>query len=404
MNSREKNSIFIADFIVPFLSIFGMVMFFPILPTLQKIFGITISEVSWLPNIGYLVMILFSPVVGLLIKKFGTKPLLLVFVFLWIFGISIEILSMTILNYPLFMLGRFIEALGEASFFPLALSMSKVSLSDEDQKKSSSILEIGATTGGLVAALITGNFINSPMKLFVIPITLGIIVWIFILTSVKNAHEKTEKNLASDFESVPQENKKIYISLVLMIFSAQAIFGSIQVYLSYYMESFKAAVHTGAVLSLEQILGTVGAILAAILLKKFSFKAMRNYMYAIFIVSAIGIGMHISLSISVIFLALSSLFVGIAFSTLNIFLAKSIHTDVSKKMSIYTAIRFLGGFLVSLSWGRFIGFYNSIGFGYAETFKILYFSMAVLSTIIVIASIALQRDEKILKEVSKKAA
>jgi MFS family permease len=399
MNSRERNSIFIADFIVPFLSIFGVVMFFPILPTLQKIFGVTISQVSWLPNIGYLVMILFSPVVGSLIKKTGTKPLLLTFVFLWIFGISIEILSITIIKYPLFVFGRFIEALGEAAFFPLVLSMSKVALSSEDQKKSSTILEIGAAAGGLVAAMITGSFINEPIKLFLIPITIGIIVWFFILISIKNAHEKVEENFIS--EDVPQDNKKIYISLVLLIFSAQAIFGSIQVYLAYYLESFKAIESTGRVLSLEQILGVVGTILPVILLRKLSFKAIRNYVFIVFIVSAVGIGMHLSLGISILFLALTALFVGIAFSTLNIFLAKSIHTNVSRKMSLYTSIRFLGGFLISLLWGRLIEFYAVKGFDYSETFKILYFGIAVFALIIVIVSMTLQKDEKTLEETLK---
>ena len=399
MNSRERNSIFIADFIVPFLSIFGVVMFFPILPTLQKIFGVTISQVSWLPNIGYLVMILFSPVVGSLIKKTGTKPLLLTFVFLWIFGISIEILSITIIKYPLFVFGRFIEALGEAAFFPLVLSMSKVALSSEDQKKSSTILEIGAAAGGLVAAMITGSFINEPIKLFLIPITIGIIVWFFILISIKNAHEKVEENFIS--EDVPQDNKKIYISLVLLIFSAQAIFGSIQVYLAYYMESFKAIGSTGRVLSLEQILGVVGTILPVILLRKLSFKAIRNYVFIVFIVSAVGIGMHLSLGISMLFLALTALFVGIAFSTLNIFLAKSIHTNVSRKMSLYTSIRFLGGFLISLLWGRLIEFYAVRGFDYSATFKILYFGIAVFAFIIVVVSMTLQKDEKVLEETLK---
>lgn len=399
MNSRERNSIFIADFIVPFLSIFGVVMFFPILPTLQKIFGVTISQVSWLPNIGYLVMILFSPVVGSLIKKTGTKPLLLTFVFLWIFGISMEILSITIIKYPLFIFGRFIEALGEAAFFPLVLSMSKVALSSEDQKKSSTILEIGAAAGGLAAAMITGSFVNEPIKLFLIPIAIGIIVWFFILISIKNAHEKVEENFIS--EDIPQDNKKIYISLVLMIFSAQAIFGSIQVYLAYYMESFKAIVSTGRVLSLEQILGVVGTILPVILLRKLSFKTIRNYVFIVFIVSAVGIGMHLSLGISILFLALTALFVGIAFSTLNIFLAKSIHTNVSRKMSLYTAIRFLGGFLISLLWGRLIEFYAVRGLNYSETFKILYFGIAVFALIIVVVSMTLQKDEKMLEETLK---
>ena len=396
MNVRERNSILVVDFVAPFLTIFGVVMFFPVLSSLQKTFGVTIGQVSWLPNIGYLTMILFSPVVGSLMKKIGIKPLLLIFVFLWVGGIGIEIVSISVVKFPLFVFGRFMEALGEAAFFPLILSMNKVALSGEDQKKSSSLIEIGATVGGFAAAVVSGYFLEAPGRLFFIPVILGIIVWFFILLNIKDAKVNQEENSSSEIDT--KESNKVFIGLLLMIFTAQAFLAAIQVYLVYYMESFKAAGITGTVISLEQILSTVGAILPVLLLKKMSFKSIRNLTYLVFVISAVLVGMHLSVGISSLFLVITSLFIGIAFTTLNIFLAKSIKTNVSQKMSFYTAVRFSGAFAVSFIWGRFIEAYTSIGYDYAKTFKILYISIGLIALVLGITAMILQKDEVMLEK------
>lgn len=403
MNSRERNSILAVDFIAPFIAIFGVVMFLPVLSSLQKTFGVTISEISWLPNIGYLTMILFSPVVGILIKKFGIKPLLLTFVFLWVGGISIEIISISILKFPVFVMGRFIEALGEASIFPLMLSMNKVVLNSEDLKKSSSLMEIGGTVGGFVAAIISGHFVENPARLFFIPIVLGIIIFVFILLNIKNAQAKEE---SSSIKANAKESNKVFISLLIMIFTAQGFLAAIQVYLVYYLESFRAAGVTGTIISFEQILSTIGTILPVLLLKKMSFKRIRNLIFLVFIISAVLVGMHLSVGIASAFLVLTSLFIGIAFTTLNIFLSKSIHRNVSKKMSLYTAVRFSGGFAVSFIWGRLIEVYTRIGYDYAKTFKILYISIGVIALALAIVTIILQKDEAMLEkeELMKKGA
>lgn len=396
MNLRERNNILIIGFVAPFIAIFGVVMFFPLLSSLQKAFGITVSQISWLPNIGYLTMILFSPVVGYLIKKTGIKPLLLIFVFLWVSGIGIEILSISMLKFPLFAFGRFIEALGEASFFPLILSMNKVVLNSEDQKKSSSLMEVGGTVGGFVAAIVAGLFLENPARFFFIPVALGIIFWIFIFFNIKNAHVKEENSNA--IQTNNKESNKVFISLLLMIFTAQGFLAAIQVYLVYYMESFKAVGFTGTIISLEQILTTVGTILPVLLLKKMSFKSIRNIIYLVFVVSAILVGMHISVGISSTFLVITSLFIGIAFTTLNIFISKSIKTNISQKMSLYTTVRFSGAFAVSFIWGRLIQVFTGMGYDYTKIFKILYVSIGMIALVLVIFAIILQKNEVLLEK------
>lgn len=392
MELSSKINYFVVEFFVSFLVVFGVVMFLPMFPNLQEIFGVTVSKIAWLPNIGYLTMILFSPLVGKIIKRIGPKRLLLSCLLLWIAGICIELFAIKVLNYTFFAFGRFVEGVGEATFFPILLSMNKAVMKEErDSKMGASLIETGSSIGGLVAAILAGYFLNSPQTFLLIPIAIGSLVWFFVLLAIK------EVSLEDEDESIKvnevKESKKAYISLLFLIFGTQMVFAASQVYLSYYMEIFEAANRTGILISLEQILIAVGTIAPIILLRRFSFINIRTMLLVAFLAGSVLLAMQISFSISVISLILIALFVGIGFTTLNIYLSRAVKSNISQKISLYTSIRFAAGFFLSFTWGKFIETYKNLGHNYSETFYVLYLSTAALAAVIFIIVYILQKED-----------
>jgi MFS family permease len=394
MSLNSRKNFFIIDFFVSFIVVFGVVMFLPMFQSFQQIFGVGVSKISWLPNIGYLAMILFPSVAGSVMNKTGAKKSLLIFIILWIVGISVEILALTTVNYFLFCVGRLVEGLAEASFFPILLSMNKMVMKDEkDGKVGSSLLEIGSAIGGLIAAIVAGYFINSPRLFLIIPMIIGALTWVFIALSINEI--KSGINIKQDTITKVKEGKWDYISLLFMIFMTQITFAASQVYLSYYMEAYNASSYTGLIISLEQILIAIGAMSPMLLLKRFSFKFIRNFMIVIFIIGSLVLSQHMALPVAIIALAVIALVVGIGFSTLSIFVSKVVVTNVSQKMSIYTAVRYLGGFLLSFLWGIYIDSSKASGHSYVQIFDKLYIWIVILVVIISIVIIMLQRNNKL---------
>ena len=101
-----------------FIIVFGVVMFLPMLPHIQAIFSVSVSQISWIPNVGYLTMIAFSILVGKIVNKVGIRRLLLISLILWIIGISIEILAFNNLYFYVFLLGRFFRRNWRSFYFP----------------------------------------------------------------------------------------------------------------------------------------------------------------------------------------------------------------------------------------------------------------------------------------------
>ncbi|MDW8800509.1 MFS transporter [Clostridium sp. A1-XYC3] len=391
MELSSKKDYFVVEFFVAFLVVFGVVMFLPMFPNLQETFGVTVSKIAWLPNIGYLTMILFSPLVGKVIKKIGAKKLLLFCLFLWVAGICIELLAIKILSYGLFVFGRFIEGIGEATFFPILLSINKAVMKEEkDSKIGASLIETGSAIGGLIAAILAGYFLNSPQVFLLIPIALGVMVWIFVLLKIKEVVLEEREDLVTTGAG---ESKKAYISLLFMIFGTQMVFASSQVFLAYYMEIFAAVNRTGFLISLEQILIAVGTIVPVILLKRLSFIDIRNILLVVFLLGSVLLAMQISFGISVISLLIITLFVGIGFTTLNIYLSRAVVSNASQKMSLYTSVRFAAGFFLSFTWGKFIEVYRNLGHSYSETFYVLYLITASLAVVIFFIVYLLQKED-----------
>jgi MFS family permease len=393
-DSRMK--FFLVDFLMSFVVVFGVVMFLPMLPSIQVIFGASVSQISWIPNIGYITMILFAVIGGNIINKAGLKSLLLISLLLWIIGISIEILSFN-KTYYVFIFGRFIEGIGEAIIFPILLYMNKVVFKGKkDEKFGSSLIEFGAALGGLISAVIAGKFVSSPQQFLFIPLTIAVLTGIFIFTNIKEVPLVQDEVAAEGMEM--SESRKAFVSLLLLIFMTQTIFSSIQVYLAYYMNVYSAANFTGVLLSIEQIFAALGTIAPIYLLKHISFNKIRNIIILVFIGGVCLLGVHLSIYITIASAAAISFFVGVGFTTLNIYLSKIIHTKVSQKVSIYTSIRYSGGFILSLCWGKFIETHRELGQNYGEIFKHLYIAAGIMAVVLFLVIALLQKNESHLWE------
>lgn len=390
--NNSKNKIYAVDFAMAFITVFGVVMFLPMLPHIQKTFGVSVSQISWIPNVGYLTMIIFSTFVGKIVNKVGIKKLLFLSLIFWIIGISIEILAFSNLYFYVFVSGRFIQGIGEAFIFPLLLSMNKAELKNpENEKVGLSLIEFGAALGGLIAAVIAGKFINNPQQFLIIPISIASLVGLFIFMKVKvmalvDTEDKSQgKNI--------KESNKAYISLLVMIFMIQTIFASIQVYLAYYMEAFSLPNLTGTVISIQQILVALGTIAPIFFLKKISFKGTRNIIFFAFIFAIAIVSMQVSIYLSIIGVSIIAFFVGVGFTILNIYLSKIVSKNISQKLSLYTSIRYAGGFMLSFIWGKMIEEYRGAGQSYGEVFKHLYTFEGIMVVCIFIIIIFMQKEK-----------
>ena len=395
MENSRKN-IYIVDFLMSFITVFGVVMFLPMFPHIQAVFGVSVSQISWIPNVAFLTMIIFAILVSKIINKFGIKNLLLISLILWITGIILEIVALSSLHFYVFVIGRFVEGIGEAFMFPLLLSMNKFELKTlASEKIGLSLIEFGAALGGLISGIISGNFINNPRQFLTIPICFAIIVGVFIIMQLKPV-----VLIYTDTESQNKELKesnKAYVSLVLMIFIIQTIFSSIQVYLAYYMDAISSPNLTGFVISIEQILLAIGTIAPIVILKKISLRTTRNIIFLIFVFGTIILSLQISIYLSILGFGIMAFSIGVGFTISNICVTKVISTKVSQKLSVYTAIRNAGGFVLSFIWGNMIASYRESGQSYGDIFKHLYTFEGIIVIGIFIIIIFMQKGEVMFK-------
>lgn len=389
----SKYKYFILNFIVSFLTVYGVVMFLPMLPALQNYFNVSVNKISWLPNIGYLNMIIFSPIIGKLIKKIKVNKVLLSTVVIWIVGIVVEFIAIKTGSFYTFCAGRFIEAIGEAAFFPLLLIINTERVKDEhDNKVGSSIIEIGGSVGGLVAGILAGLMINKLETFLFIPMALGFVTLAYIFFTIEDIHAKEGKKEVI----LQQENKSIFNTLLILIFLCQGVFVSVQVYLSYYLAIFQKSGNTGVIISLEQLAIAAGALAPVMLLKRFSMIQIRNTIIPTFIIGIFLISLNISYIVSVSLFIIICFVVGVSFSTLNIALSKVAKNNISQKISLYTSFRFLGGFVFSYILGNIIGKLFESGVSYNQIFTKIYLSIGVL--ILIFSSIVLIIQSKGLKK------
>lgn len=391
---NKKYKIYLTtDFAMSFISVFGVIMFLSMLPKLQSIFHVTVSEISWIPNLGYVTMILFAFLSGRFINGGKLKNLLILSLSMWIFGILIEYISLNTCVYIMFVFGRFVEGIGEAFISPILLSMNKIIFSSEKlQKLGSSFIELGGAVGGLASAFISGRFIERPDEFLLIPIIIGFLNIVFISISLDNVILRCD-NEENKVQKSYKESNIVYVSLLMMILIIQMVFSSSQIYMAYYMKAAGRGNYTSLVLAGEQIFLCIGTVMPIFMLKKVSFKNIRNIILSVFIFSTIIVGFQISAFLSVLFFMIMTLFVGIGFTILNVYVSKVIKNKVSMKISIYTSVRNSGGLILSLTWGKIMQLYLESGKSYNIIFKNLYVSESLIILMSFIIIICLQKNQ-----------
>jgi len=162
--------------------------------------------------------------------------------------------------------------------------------------------------------------------------------------------------------------------------------------LAYYLEAFSLPNLTGIIISIEQILVALGTMAPIFFFKRVTFKGFRNIIVVAFVFCVTLLGLQVSIYISIVALSMIAFFVGVSFTYLNIYLSKITITKVSQKLSLYTSVRYTGGFILSFLWGKIIENYRQSSQSYAEIFKHLYIFEGIMVVGIFLVVMLLQRD------------
>lgn len=194
MKEEKQINVYILSFLVPFISIFGMAMYFPMFLHFQKIYGITEQTMSYLPTIGMGALIIVILLVGKWIERLGTKKVLITCLVLWNIGIAVEMLGIWMRQYPVMCIGRVLHGLGDAGYFPVLLSMSAALLSSKQQKNNASVLEFSSAVGGTIAAVLAGWFSNQPLIVLGTVLVLGIVTAVFAARNAEDVQKMSESN------------------------------------------------------------------------------------------------------------------------------------------------------------------------------------------------------------------
>ncbi|MBW9153029.1 hypothetical protein [Clostridium estertheticum] len=167
--------------------------------------------------------------------------------------------------------------------------------------------------------------------------------------------------------------------------------------MAYYMDAISSPNLTGFVISIEQILLAIGTIAPIVILKKISLRTTRNIVFLIFVFGTIILSLQISIYLSISGFGIMAFCIGVGFTISNICVTKVISIKVSQKLSIYTAIRNAGGFVLSFVWGNMIASYRESGQSYGEIFRHLYTFEGIIVVCIFIIIIFTQKGEVMFK-------
>lgn len=391
MYENMKRNLYILCFAAPFLSIFGMAMLFPIFPVLQRIFSVSEGAISLIPNAGFAAIILFSTLIGLLIKKVASKQVFIMCIVVWILGLLLEVVAMYTKTFPVFIIGRFIQGMGESGFFPILLYMNAVMLNHNDQPRASALLEIGASCGGITGSLFMGLLYKYPENTFTLLCIAGVIIALFVAVYIRTPKRDEPNNKTQESSNT---RNLTYVGMLVLSFFIYITFGGIQTYIAYYLGSY--AVHekwNGPIVSLSQVALVLGTLTAAMfLIKKLSFKNIRLIFYFIILVALIVLAYHGPLMGSITAMMLAFFGIGMMLASMNTYISRCIFHNVSLKVSLYMVSRYGGALVSSVILGTLFKELGLSGYDYSGIFRILYVGLTVFGVLAIAVISILIKD------------
>ncbi len=225
--------IFVTTFLIQFIIATEMNLISPLAPFLSEYFNIKDSSVI-LFNLGYSMVGIFVPYLGILADKYGKKKILSISMIIFIFGTLIASVAH---NPILFAIARMFIGLGYFSLSGTNISYVSEFISYENRGKASGILRtafgIAILTSPIFATTLTNKFNNTAS----IYLPLGILALISLLLLQKLP--ETKKSLDVKFESKEliqllkdSRSKKVFVSLFLILTAPILLLNYFGIYLS----------------------------------------------------------------------------------------------------------------------------------------------------------------------------
>lgn len=164
----------------------------PVVPVLQKVFGISVASAAFIGLCYYLTHIVFGPIWGNIGDQLGRKRIVLTG--MAVFAAS-EFMAAASVNFPMFLAARLIQGVGSACVVSSGLAYASYLFPQEKRGAAlgtfSSIGTAGAAVGGLIGGIVVTRF--GWQSIYLINGTLAILGMILVTSTVPETPRNQKK-------------------------------------------------------------------------------------------------------------------------------------------------------------------------------------------------------------------
>lgn len=279
---------FFTTFIIQFIIAMEMNLISPLAPYLATYFAIKDSSVM-LFNLGYSVVGIFVPLLGVIADRHGKKRILSFALGVYIIGTILAGMA----NTPiLFAFGRIFIGLGYFSLSGTNLSYISEFVSYSNRGKASGILRTAFGLAIIVGPLYATKMINIFNNIAAVYFPLGILGLIAFLMLLKLPETKKNSNIKLDtneiFEMIKEpESFKIFVSILLLLSAPSLLLGYFAIYLS---NSFNLTQENiGVVYTILASGSTFGIIFSTLFSDKIGKLKLSKFFFIILVLSQLAV-------------------------------------------------------------------------------------------------------------------
>jgi MFS family permease len=221
----------------PFLMVFGITIFVPLLPGLSIYFDVSPGVIGLIPMAGNLGLLFFTFLWGYLSDRKDPLDLYVYALQFWIFGLVLGFIGLLLLSFPLTLLGRSIQGAAEGGMYFLGLRILERYAPILERPRYSGRLEISAAVGG-ISGPIVGVLVPNPFLGLGVLLSIGTVGLILILMALKNSPRPTDPIRSLQKDPIVTPRIVSLIPLVMVGFSIFFAFGVIITFLGFLFERF----------------------------------------------------------------------------------------------------------------------------------------------------------------------
>ncbi|MRG85609.1 MFS transporter [Salinibacillus xinjiangensis] len=340
---------------IPLLMTLGNSMFIPVLPTIENELNISPFQSSLVITVYSVIAIPLIPIAGYLSDKFGRKKIMIPSLIITGIGGAISAFAAWKMENPymVILIGRFLQGIGASGAFPVVIpTVGDMFKKDEEITKGLGVIETSNTFGKVLSPIlgaVLAAFIWFIPFAAVPVLSLIAIVLLLILVHAPK-QDKDEKNFKIFLKSIKNvfhyNGQWLTAIFVIGCINMFVLFGFL-FYLSEILESeFQMdGIWKGVLLAIPLVVLCTASFLTGkkvgenkTFMKWFIFIGNTGAALALFFVKT---GM--SLTMTLVWLALAGLGIGISLPCLDALITEGIEKDVRGTItSIYSSMRFIG--------------------------------------------------------------